>query len=142
MFLILQEKLKPEIKHLITEGTKEQQLIGTISVRKLLSLEKNPPIQEVIDSGLVPKLVEFLESKPTELQFEAAWALTNVLSGNTAQTNFVISLGAVPILIRLISNENEELQGQVIWALANVAGDHYTNRDLVLKMGIMNPLIR
>ena len=130
------------MKHLIMEGTKEQQLMGTVSVRKLLSLEKNPPIQEVIDSGIVPKLIEFLESKSRELQFEAAWVLTNVLSGSTQQTNFVIKLGAVPILIGLMSSNHEEIQGQVIWALANVAGDHYLNRDMVLEKGIMNPLVK
>ena len=134
--------LKPEIKHLIIEGTKEQQLLGIVSVRKLLSIEKNPPIQDVIDSGLVSKFVEFLDSNSPELQFETAWALTNILSGNTAQTNFVIEQGAVPKLIRMMESENEEVQGQAIWALGNVAGDDHKNRDLVLQKGILAPLIK
>jgi len=133
--------LRPEIVHLVIDGTKEQQLIGTQAVRKLLSIEKNPPIQEIIDAELVPKLVEFLESNYKTLQFEAAWALTNIVSGNSNQTKIVIKMGAVPIFIKLISSKNEDVQEQAIWALGNIAGDSCQNRDLVLEQGILLPLI-
>jgi hypothetical protein len=32
-----------------------------IGIRKILSADSKPPIQEVIDSKLVPKIVEFLK---------------------------------------------------------------------------------
>jgi len=48
----------------------------------LLSLENDPPIQAVIDANVVPKLIIFLSRNDLpKLQFEAAWALTNIASG-------------------------------------------------------------
>ncbi len=38
-----------------------EQVFATIGFRRLLSFEKNPPIQAVIDMNLVPKFLSFLK---------------------------------------------------------------------------------
>lgn len=115
---------------------------ATVRFRKLLSLEKSPPIQMVIDAGIVPKLVHLCTAvQYPKLQYEAAWALTNIASGNSAQTKVVVEAGSIPIFVKLLMSPDENVREQSIWALGNMAGDCTDYRDTILKLGAMPALV-
>ena len=113
----------------------DQQLLGTTAARKTLSREQNPPIKELVDAGIVPMCVRFLEdfTHPV-LQFEAAWTLTNVASGTSEQTQAVVNAGAIPRLVKLLTaSQDITVVEQVVWALGNIAGDGPNYRDAILN---------
>ncbi|KAJ2722281.1 Importin subunit alpha-1 [Coemansia sp. Benny D115] len=137
----LQAQLPEMINKLYSESL-DDQLEAITRFRKLLSKENNPPIAEVIECGVVPRFVELLRAEQTVIQFEASWALTNIASGSSQQTQVVIDEKAVPIFIELLDHPFADLREQAVWALGNIAGDSPKCRDYVLSEGALAPLLR
>lgn len=68
------------------------------------------------------------------MRFEAAWGLTNIVSGNSDQTLAAVQAGATGPLVELTMSKNMQLAEQALWAVANIAGDCAQLRDIVIRM--------
>ncbi|CEM29160.1 unnamed protein product [Vitrella brassicaformis CCMP3155] len=125
----------------LKSGDAAIQLEAAAAVRKLVAIEGVPPIQEAIDAGVVQPLVGLLsDSSMPKVQFEAAWALTNIAGGTSEQTQAVVEAGGIPPLIQLLSSDGDA-RDQAMWALGNIASDGPLSRDLVLAAGVIKPLV-
>jgi importin subunit alpha-1 len=134
--------LLPAFFQLVVSNDPAHVFHGTLMIRKLLSVESNPPIDEVIATGVVPLFVSFMDHDDfPELQFEAAWALTNIASGTREHTHLIISSDSVPRFIRLLQSPSEDCREQGTWAIGNLAGEGDKCRDYVLGLNVMPVLL-
>lgn len=132
-----------ELVNVMRTADPNKQFEAVQMARKMLSKEKNPPIDPLIGHGVVPLCVQFLDSYSNpKLQFEAAWALTNIASGTSQQTNAVVMAGAVPKFVDLIMSPEQNVAEQAVWALGNIAGDGPSARDFVLAHNIIENLLK
>jgi len=127
-------------------------LQATTQLRRMLSVEKDPPIEQVLKLNVLQRLVLYVslgavtpgQQMPPEqaqLAFEASWAITNIASGNSEATNAVANAGAVPVFVNLLATADESLRDQCVWALGNIAGDGPVLRDLCLSENVMQALL-
>jgi len=77
--MTFEEDAIPSLAQKILSNELEDLYYGLIGLRKLLSRENNPPIQPVIDTNSVPRLVSLMSTGSADkIKFEAAWCLTNL----------------------------------------------------------------
>lgn len=123
----------------------EERFQAVVVLRKLLSIERNPPIDAVIKAGAIPPLITVLLQDPeSNNQFEAAWALTNVASGTSEQTQILLRHKGAEAFINKVADANTSnlVKEQSIWALGNIAGDSHLCRDHLLQLGAMELLLK
>ena len=134
------EKLQ-SLCEILVNGTNDAQTDAMRSIRRALSIEINPPVQQILDIGALALLVKSLNNDSNvNLQFEAAWALTNIAS--TDKTQVIVDSGAVPVLVKCMMSGYAELREQAAWCLGNVAGHDPALRDICLNHGALQPLLQ
>ncbi|EKF37915.1 importin alpha, putative [Trypanosoma cruzi marinkellei] len=141
---LVPHELLPEFARMVMEGKAESEVFhGTLMIRKMLSVERNPPHDAVVKTGVVPYLSELMDRfENPKLQFEAAWALTNIAAGTTENASALIQHGAIPRFVTLLSSENADCRDQGAWAIGNIAGDGVRCRDLALQYNALPALLQ
>jgi importin subunit alpha-1 len=117
-------------------------LEGVMQLRRALSIDVDPPVSQVVGLGGVPLLVQMLgDPSDQNMQFEAAWALTNIVADTQQHTEVVVQAGAVPHFVAMLHSPNRASREQAVWALGNIAGDTAQMRNIVLESGALQTIL-
>lgn len=111
-------------------------------LRKVLSCQLGPPIQQVLDLGGLPAVLSLLTAESGAVQLQAAWVVTNVASGSSSHAAAVIEAGGLPAIFSALQSpavpERAELCTQLLWVLGNIAGDKDSRlRDKLLEAEVV-----
>ena len=122
------------LKRMLSSSNIEKQKFSVELLRKML--EEYSPFQEVIDVGILPRLVQLARSSDDlKIQHESLWALTNISSGSPLHTYAVVDYGALDIFVQKLSSPIQDVRDQAVLGIGNVASDSVLLRDLALESG-------
>jgi len=97
---------------------------------------------DIISSGLVPRLIELLDWNHTpEIQYESTWILTNIVAGTSDQTRVVMEQNGHQKLIHLVNHQSLNIRHTAIEALGNIAGDCSEFRNQLLEHDLLSHLL-
>lgn len=119
--------------------SRESQIAASLYFRKKLAACQEPPSELV--EPIICELIDCLRRPSTELQLNAAWALTNLACGSRPETHRIIANGGVETLMQLASSMIGEVRDQAIWALGNLAADCSLCRERVRSVGLLGLLL-
>ena len=134
------ENLDRMVEHIMEETSSLQKSMN--QMKSLLQLEgQDSLIQRVTESGVLPKLIEFLQrDNDNDLQLAAIDIMA--ISGTSEHDIEIVELGAIPPLVHLLSSSRSEIPLEAALALGNIAAGSPDNRDLVLQARAMQPLLK
>ena len=132
------------------------QVDGLDKIDSLLK-QQDPPIQSVLKSGILPKLVELLQRDALSRKMNGNLKLCNLSSsvltkvasylGKVEHLDEIVKSGSVPALVALMSLPSSlpihtEIPINATRALGLISGKCPQYRDLVLQAGVLEPLVK
>lgn len=115
---------------------------GLNKLRRLLSAKGVTPIQQILDAGVLPRILELLKAPASPLlQLEAAWCITNITTGSEVQIMAVVNKGGLKLLAELLKSPHAKIRRQAVWALGNVAEESRRLRSAVMELGMLEGVV-
>ena len=112
-------------------------------IRRATSTETEPPVAELVHTGIVPHIIELLSTDyygEGSIIIEASWIAANIASREATHVNFLVSLEIIPIALKLLQYNSKAVNENALFILANIAGETSGYRDEILRQGVADVL--
>ncbi|KAG8947547.1 Importin alpha subunit (Karyopherin alpha subunit) (Serine-rich RNA polymerase I suppressor protein) [Tulasnella sp. 408] len=138
-------QLAPDIISGLSSSSAPLQLESVTKVGQLLRSKKrsaDATVQAVVDSGLLPNVIDMLSSSNAALVSESSSILLSVTLGTSQQTSAAVCAGAIPQLLQVASTSDiEEVKHNALLSLGNIAGDSDALQDVFLRERAFRPAL-
>jgi len=101
----------------------------------------NDKIQAVLETGIIPKLVELLTLQEGTILTPALRTVGNIVTGDDVQTDAVISAGGLSHLGALLRYHRVNIVKEAAWAISNIMAGNADQIQSVINAGLLPPLI-
>uniref|UniRef100_U3ITF5 Karyopherin subunit alpha 7 n=2 Tax=Anas platyrhynchos TaxID=8839 RepID=U3ITF5_ANAPP len=101
----------------------------------------NDRIQIIVDTGILPRLVELMGSPELIIMTPALRAIGNVVTGTDEQTQAAIDAGVLAVLPLLLRHTKPTIQKEAAWTLSNIAAGPCQQIQQLITCRLLPPLV-
>nr|KAF6447284.1 karyopherin subunit alpha 7 [Rousettus aegyptiacus] len=101
----------------------------------------NERIGHVVDTGVLPRLVDLMTSSELNVLTPSLRTVGNIVTGTDHQTQVAIDAGVLGVLPQLLMHPKSFIQREAAWALSNVAAGPHQHIQQLITCNILPPLV-
>ena len=103
--------------------------------------DTNEHIQEVIQSGVCPRLIQLLGHSEHVVKTPALRAVGNIVTGDSDQTQHMLDLNVIDALKPLLSDQRRTIRGETCWTISNITAGSYTQIQHIMDKDVFPILV-
>ncbi|XP_046448995.1 importin subunit alpha-1-like isoform X2 [Daphnia pulex] len=137
-------QLIPALAHLLNSNDSDILVCASMALSNLSADGHDERIQDVVDTGVVPRLISLLDKNRLNDDFVISMALSiiaNIVTANDSQTDSVLAAGACPALAKLLAHSDLEIVKRAARTVAKIAAGNATQIQALITNNVIRPLV-
>lgn len=135
------KKATPALAKVLIENDSEE-IIGDICwALSYISDGGNLQIPLILNTPVLPRIVELLEHKELAIQISCLRTVGNILTGSDHETQTAIDAGVLQAMNRLITATQKATRKEVCWSVSNITAGTSTQIQMCLDIGLFDKII-
>jgi hypothetical protein len=132
----------PTLARLCTEFSQEQMLQDITWAFSYLSFGSEYKVEHLVQSQVVPRMVELMSHSVYEVQLAAIRTVGNLTTGTEVHTQLAIDCGALDQLKPLVHSAKQQVLKEVVWIVSNVAAGSKAQLDSLISADVLPDIIQ